>query len=134
MILQGRDPPHARIHCNVKWSRVKGRWVGSWGWDFVPPGEYEIRLNVEDPHRWVGERSTATVPAVGVDFWCDDTGPHANLGFRVLEAASGEPIESCRVSWFVDGEVWHGPGEWGSGDSTLGGDEIFRPDPIAAVD
>jgi hypothetical protein len=116
--LRALQEPAVEDTCSVRWREEEGERFGEWTSKELPPGSYELQLAVDDFHAWTGTPRVARPPDPSVDFFCDDANS-ADLGFLVLDAATGETVRSYVVYW-PDG------GEWRSGDHadacTMGSD------------
>ncbi|MEM7305600.1 MAG: hypothetical protein AAF682_02965 [Planctomycetota bacterium] len=66
----------------------------------VPQGTYQLCVSTTDNSRWTPAIQTVTPPVSSLEIWCEEETRASRLGFRVLDAATGAPIESYRA-WSV---------------------------------
>lgn len=76
----------------IEWHEQAGQRVGRYRFLAVPPGEYEIEVRSFFHHDFEPE-SARVRPGAEVHFVCQDDRPHADLGFAVADAETGDPVD-----------------------------------------
>ena len=88
----GSDRP--QMHGEVKWSEQNGRRVGTFAFEKVPQGEYELSIHsFMDKFAWTPPTMTVRPPIEGLEFICQDDVATRNIAFKVLDSETGEPID-----------------------------------------
>jgi hypothetical protein len=100
--LRGLDGSELRLIRRVSYEEREGEIVGPFAFEDVPAGRYELELYAEDNRPWEPGRMEVSVPAEGLEFFCEDGAPAFDLIFRAVDAATGERVESLRSL------VWRG--------------------------
>ena len=68
----------------------------------VPPGSYRLYPPTGDFFAWDPPWLDVAVPSVGARFDCRDDVPTVAVGFRPVDASSGEPIDAFRACLVVE--------------------------------
>lgn len=102
MLLKSQEDPGFFLIQTASYRKRDGEYVAAFSFDEIPPGKYELSLNPLDNLRWSTLRMTVSPPAEGLEFICEDDVPTFELGFRAIDARSGEVIQE---TWTI---VWQG--------------------------
>jgi hypothetical protein len=96
--LVSTSEPRIRMRATIEAQADEsgGRWL-SFTFADVPRGEYELTLSSLDSYRWYPVSTFVSPPAEGIAFLRYDLDRTLPLAFRVLDAATGEPIERYTV-------------------------------------
>ena len=70
----------------------------------VPEGSYDLTLSTTDHHRWFPTTMRVEAPVEDLEIWCHDDRDTIDLGFRVFDAETREPVEGFSV-WSVRTEI-----------------------------
>lgn len=74
-----------------------GEIVLAFAFENVPAGRYALELSSLGPYRWAPERLVVSPPATGLELLRHDADRAEAVAFRVLDAATGEPVEGWRA-------------------------------------
>ncbi|MEQ1891882.1 MAG: carboxypeptidase-like regulatory domain-containing protein [Planctomycetota bacterium] len=98
--LTSKDDPTFCLVQVVTYRKREEEFEAPFTFDEVPAGMYELTLEPEDNLRWNTLSQTVRAPAEGLEFRCDDTVPTFDLGFRILDQRTGEPIlRAWTLAW-----------------------------------
>lgn len=100
--LKSLDDPDFFLFKSVGYRKRDGEYQGSFSFDEIPAGQYELSLRPLDNLRWNTLRMNVSPPVEGLEFICEDDVPTFDFGFRAIDAETGDPIEK---SWSI---VWQG--------------------------
>ena len=93
LLLEPKALGRERIYGEVEWTERDGEQVGTFVFESVPAGEYELSLqSFMDKFAWTPTTATVRPPADGIELVCEDDVATRNIAFNVLDG-SGERIE-----------------------------------------
>ncbi len=100
--LKSLTDPNLFLVKTVGYRKREGEYVAPFSFDEVPLDEYELTIKPLDNMLWSRRRMIVSVPAVGIEFICEDDVATYELDFRAIDAKTNQPIEPI---WTI---VWQG--------------------------
>ena len=92
----GEPPP--RQTATASWSTVDGRRVGSFAFEDLPAGRYELVVRDKGYLRWDPERTVGSPPSAEANFLVLDDQSNADFVFRARDADTGAELAGGLVS------------------------------------
>jgi len=92
------DQEFPRRMTRVRWTRESGRWVGRFGFDQLPAGEYLLEPAGLGRPQWREAELRVRTSDSKLHFECLDGGDRSDLYMRVVDAGSGDLLPEFSLS------------------------------------
>jgi hypothetical protein len=99
--FSGTGPTAASVRAS--WQTVDGRQVGSFSFDRLPAGQYEVGVRDDGWIRWDPQSLLVSPPSAEARFVAHDDLAHAEFAFRARDSDSGAKLDGFYASIQVQG-------------------------------